>query len=208
MPRIRRGASSPPSVASRATGSPRQARPVRVDAGVDEGSEISMFYDPMIAKLVTHGPDRPAAIAVMRDALDRYEITRRRPQCWLSSTPCSGRPPLRRGAALDRLHRGGVRRGASTPRGSTDEARAVLVPGGGAGSRAGSRLVRGAFPGSSTAWRRYGTRARGWSISAQSRHEVRIEESADGAHRRPWRAGAVPVAGGVAASTRASSSAP
>lgn len=37
---------------------------VRVDSGVAEGSEISMFYDPMIAKLVTHGIDR-------RDALRR-----------------------------------------------------------------------------------------------------------------------------------------
>ena len=46
----------------------------RVDAGVEEGSGISMFYDPMIAKLVTHGPDRAAAIAAMRDALDRYEL--------------------------------------------------------------------------------------------------------------------------------------
>ena len=46
----------------------------RVDAGVDEGSEISMFYDPMIAKLVTWGADRPAAIAAMQDALDRYEL--------------------------------------------------------------------------------------------------------------------------------------
>ena len=47
----------------------------RVDAGVDEGSEISMFYDPMIAKLVTYGADRAAATAAMQDALDRYEIT-------------------------------------------------------------------------------------------------------------------------------------
>jgi len=53
---------------------PAETESVRVDAGVDEGSEISMFYDPMIAKLVTHGPDRTAAIAAMRDALDRYEI--------------------------------------------------------------------------------------------------------------------------------------
>ena len=53
---------------------PAASETCRVDAGVDEGSEISMFYDPMIAKLVTHGPDRPAAITAMQDALDRYEI--------------------------------------------------------------------------------------------------------------------------------------
>ncbi|NKB49554.1 MAG: acetyl-CoA carboxylase biotin carboxylase subunit [Alphaproteobacteria bacterium] len=47
---------------------------VRIDTGVGEGSEISMFYDPMIAKLVTHGPDRAAAIDRMRDALDAYYI--------------------------------------------------------------------------------------------------------------------------------------
>ncbi|MEM6383502.1 MAG: acetyl/propionyl/methylcrotonyl-CoA carboxylase subunit alpha [Pseudomonadota bacterium] len=47
---------------------------VRVDTGVVEGSEISMFYDPMIAKLVTHASDRSSAIAAMEDALDRFEI--------------------------------------------------------------------------------------------------------------------------------------
>ena len=47
---------------------------VRIDTGVGEGSDISMFYDPMIAKLVTHGPDRTAAIDRMRAALDAYYI--------------------------------------------------------------------------------------------------------------------------------------
>ena len=47
---------------------------VRIDTGVGEGSEISMFYDPMIAKLVTHGADRAAAIERMRSALDAYYI--------------------------------------------------------------------------------------------------------------------------------------
>lgn len=47
---------------------------VRIDTGVGEGSEISMFYDPMIAKLTTHGEDRAAAIARMQDALDAYYI--------------------------------------------------------------------------------------------------------------------------------------
>ncbi|MEQ8356072.1 MAG: acetyl/propionyl/methylcrotonyl-CoA carboxylase subunit alpha [Kiloniellaceae bacterium] len=50
------------------------AATVRVDSGVEEGSEISMFYDPMIAKLVTHAPDRPRAIAAMQAALDAYCI--------------------------------------------------------------------------------------------------------------------------------------
>ncbi|MDR3518217.1 MAG: acetyl/propionyl/methylcrotonyl-CoA carboxylase subunit alpha [Azospirillaceae bacterium] len=47
---------------------------VRVDTGVFEGGEISMFYDPMIAKLITHGADRDGAILKMRDALDCFEI--------------------------------------------------------------------------------------------------------------------------------------
>jgi len=43
---------------------------VRNDTGVVEGSDISMFYDPMIAKLVTHAPDRQSAIDAMAEALD------------------------------------------------------------------------------------------------------------------------------------------
>jgi propionyl-CoA carboxylase alpha chain len=47
---------------------------VRVDTGVFEGGDISMFYDPMIAKLITGGASRAEAIDRMRDALDRYYI--------------------------------------------------------------------------------------------------------------------------------------
>ncbi|WP_108482615.1 acetyl-CoA carboxylase biotin carboxylase subunit [Oceaniglobus ichthyenteri] len=47
---------------------------VRNDTGVFEGGEISMYYDPMIAKLCTWGPDRAAAIEVMRTALDSFEV--------------------------------------------------------------------------------------------------------------------------------------
>ena len=47
---------------------------VRVDTGVREGAEISMFYDPMIAKLITWAPTRQQAIAAQADALDRYLI--------------------------------------------------------------------------------------------------------------------------------------
>ena len=47
---------------------------VRVDTGVREGGEISMYYDPMIAKLVTRGDTRDDAIHRMRDALDAYWI--------------------------------------------------------------------------------------------------------------------------------------
>ncbi|WHZ36829.1 acetyl/propionyl/methylcrotonyl-CoA carboxylase subunit alpha [Sagittula sp. MA-2] len=47
---------------------------VRNDTGVFEGGEISMYYDPMIAKLCTWGPTREAAIEVMRNALDSFEV--------------------------------------------------------------------------------------------------------------------------------------
>ena len=47
---------------------------VRNDTGVYEGGEISLFYDPMIAKLVTHASTRGAAIKAQSDALDRFVI--------------------------------------------------------------------------------------------------------------------------------------
>jgi len=52
----------------------QQGRTIRVDTGVEEGGEISMFYDPMIAKLCTHGPDRLAAVDHMAWALDNFFI--------------------------------------------------------------------------------------------------------------------------------------
>jgi propionyl-CoA carboxylase alpha chain len=47
---------------------------IRVDTGVYEGAEISIYYDPMIAKLVTYGPTRDDASRRMADALDRFVI--------------------------------------------------------------------------------------------------------------------------------------
>jgi propionyl-CoA carboxylase alpha chain len=52
----------------------RDGLTVRNDTGVYEGGEISMYYDPMIAKLVTHGPTRIAAIDAQADALDAFYI--------------------------------------------------------------------------------------------------------------------------------------
>jgi propionyl-CoA carboxylase alpha chain len=49
-------------------------RCVRNDTGVFEGGEISINYDPMIAKLCTWAPDRARAIRAMRDALDAFEL--------------------------------------------------------------------------------------------------------------------------------------
>jgi propionyl-CoA carboxylase alpha chain len=51
-----------------------QGEGVRVDSGVYEGGEVSMFYDPMIAKLITYGDDRGQAVERMVNALDNYYI--------------------------------------------------------------------------------------------------------------------------------------
>lgn len=53
---------------------PTESEFVRVDTGIEEGSEVSMYYDPMIAKLVTYGEDRQQAIDHMANALDAYYI--------------------------------------------------------------------------------------------------------------------------------------
>ena len=52
----------------------REDAVLRNDTGVYEGGEISMFYDPMIAKLCTWAPTRDKAIAEMRIALDEFEV--------------------------------------------------------------------------------------------------------------------------------------
>ena len=53
---------------------PDHSENVRVDTGIREGSEVSMFYDPMIAKLITHGENRDKAIENMMSAIDQYVI--------------------------------------------------------------------------------------------------------------------------------------
>jgi propionyl-CoA carboxylase alpha chain len=58
----------PPAEAS------RDGITVRNDTGVQEGGEISIYYDPMIAKLVTHAPSRAAAIEAQSRALDAFYV--------------------------------------------------------------------------------------------------------------------------------------
>ena len=53
---------------------PEEDAHVRVDTGVFEGGDVSMFYDPMVAKLITWGEDREQAIEKMRSALDKFVI--------------------------------------------------------------------------------------------------------------------------------------
>ena len=52
-----------------------QGNGVRVDDGLEEGMDIPIYYDPMIAKLITHGKDREEAIRRMTKAIDEYVIT-------------------------------------------------------------------------------------------------------------------------------------
>lgn len=52
-----------------------QGNGVRVDDGIEEGMEIPIYYDPMIAKLITYGNDRTEAIEKMIRAIDEFKIT-------------------------------------------------------------------------------------------------------------------------------------
>src|ERR1700731_4614813 len=69
LPSVGRLVKSPPPVESSIDGIT-----VRNDTGVQEGGEISIYYDPMIAKLVTHAPSRAAAIEAQAHALDAFYI--------------------------------------------------------------------------------------------------------------------------------------
>lgn len=53
---------------------PETSGPIRTDSGVGQGDAISPFYDPMIAKLIAHGPDRPTALARLRSALAQCQV--------------------------------------------------------------------------------------------------------------------------------------
>ena len=47
---------------------------LRIDSGVAEGSEISVHYDPLVAKVIAHAPDRATAVTALARALDRFVI--------------------------------------------------------------------------------------------------------------------------------------
>jgi 3-methylcrotonyl-CoA carboxylase alpha subunit len=55
-------------------GVPVESKHVRIDTGVRAGDQISIHYDPMIAKLITWGEDRTAALRHLRQALAQYEV--------------------------------------------------------------------------------------------------------------------------------------
>ncbi|NOU49035.1 acetyl/propionyl/methylcrotonyl-CoA carboxylase subunit alpha [Pseudoalteromonas sp. JBTF-M23] len=53
---------------------PQESEGVRIDTGVQTGAEISSFYDPMIAKLIVHGPDRETALLKLHHALEEVHL--------------------------------------------------------------------------------------------------------------------------------------
>lgn len=63
-----------PSIGTLQSYSPPKGNGVRVDDGFEEGMEIPIYYDPMIAKLITFGKDRSEAISRMLRAIDAYKI--------------------------------------------------------------------------------------------------------------------------------------
>ena len=73
-PRTPTAASCPPPASWSTWCAPKEGDGVRVDTGVEQGDSITPFYDPMIAKLIVHGADRPAALAKMKAALAAYRI--------------------------------------------------------------------------------------------------------------------------------------
>ena len=113
---------------------------IRVDAGVEEGDEIGLSYDPLIAKLIAHGADRDDAIARLELALDATVVegvTTNLPVPPLARAP-SGVP---RGLGLDRLpSRARAALGGAAPSG-TDRVRArVAVERPGASAHARRRM--------------------------------------------------------------------
>jgi len=63
-----------PSTGTIGDWTPREGPGIRIDAGVTTGSIVSHYYDPMLAKLIVWGGDRPAAIARLRGALEDFSI--------------------------------------------------------------------------------------------------------------------------------------
>ena len=88
---------------------------VRNDTGAEEGGEISMFYDPMIAKLITYGPTREEAIDAQAVALDAFYIDGIEHNIPFLSALMQ-HPRWRAGRPLHRLYRRGVRGRLQTPR--------------------------------------------------------------------------------------------
>lgn len=83
---------------SRESGNPGTSA-VRIDSGVVEGDEVTIFYDPMIAKLIVHDADRPRALARLREALAQCAITG--PKSNIAFLERLARHPAVTGATID-----------------------------------------------------------------------------------------------------------
>ena len=95
---------------------------VRWDGGIAEGFEVGLHYDPLLAKLIVHAPDRGAAVARMARALDELVVDGLDTSAsW--HRPRHGRAGLPRGAALNPLRRGSSRARARYSRGITGTGR-------------------------------------------------------------------------------------
>jgi 3-methylcrotonyl-CoA carboxylase alpha subunit len=123
---------------------------VRVDTGVREGDEVSIHYDPMLAKVIAWGTDRLEAIDRLRAALEDTDVDGLRTNTrflW----EILGTEPVRSGDVSTRLLETGLMQGAST---AAEQATAWLVA-----AAAGPTLgvaQRGAFDGRSTPWGGHG----------------------------------------------------
>jgi len=53
---------------------PQPSTTVRIETGFDQGDQVNVYYDPMIAKLVVKGGDRAEALRALRNALNDYEV--------------------------------------------------------------------------------------------------------------------------------------
>ena len=86
----------------------------RIDSGVEEGDEVSVFYDPMMAKVIGHGRDREEAIAVLQKTLDSFSV-RGVVNNLLFLTAVLDRPEFRAGdlstSFISRLYPDGFRNG-------------------------------------------------------------------------------------------------
>ena len=108
---------------------------VRDDSGVTEGSQITVFYDPMISKLITWGDDRTEAIARMRRALDEYRVG------GINNLPFHRRllvTPLLAGEFRHRVHRAGEGDPARAPHPDEEQLEAGISP---HGARRGKRRL-------------------------------------------------------------------
>ena len=92
MPRMPRPASCPATGRVEALVWPA-GEGIRVDAGIELGSEIGGRFDPMLAKIIAWGPDRAAALDRLAGALDRTVVLGRRDQ---PAVPALAGPPAGR----------------------------------------------------------------------------------------------------------------